>query len=155
VSGEAAFVHDPSLEYYGFGEDHPFRPVRIRITIELCESGGRLRRSLQDVSKIPFGKQLDMEPMTVPLAELLLTNLQIVELNEKDVLDALAVLHDHPVGDGDGDWVNGERIAALCAADWGLWRTFTANLQATGERLERYDLPEEGKQRIADHIQEL
>src|SRR3954466_11199517 len=42
--------------------------------------------------KIHFGKRLDMEPMTVPLAELLLTKLQIVELNEKDVLDALALL---------------------------------------------------------------
>ena len=51
--------------------------------------------------------------------------------------------------------MNGERIAALCAADWGLWRTFTANLQDAGERLERYDLPEEGKQRIAGRLQEL
>ena len=42
MSGEAAFVHDPSLEDYGFGEDHPFRPVRIRTTIELCESLGLL-----------------------------------------------------------------------------------------------------------------
>src|ERR671932_525935 len=105
--------------------------------------------------KIPFGKRLDMEPMTIPLAELLLTKLQIAEINEKDVLDALALLHDHPVGENDGDSVNGERIAALCAADWGLWRTFTANLSTVGERLERYDLPEEGKRRIADRIQEL
>lgn len=105
--------------------------------------------------KIPFGKRLDMESTTVPLAELLLTKLQIVELNEKDVLDALALLHNHPVGNDDGDSVNGERVAALCAADWGLWRTFTANLQDAGERLERYDLPEEGKQRIAGRIQEL
>lgn len=105
--------------------------------------------------KIPFGERLDMEPMTIPLAELLLTKLQIAELNEKDVLDALALLHDHPVGNDDGDSVSGERIAALCAADWGLWRTFTANLQDAGERLERYDLPEQGKQRIADRIREL
>src|SRR5215218_3033404 len=105
--------------------------------------------------KIPFGERLDMEPMTIPLAELLLTKLQIAELNEKDVLDALALLHDHPVGNDDGDLVNGERIAALCAADWGLWRTFMANLQDAGERLERYDLPERGKQRIADRIREL
>ena len=105
--------------------------------------------------KIPFGKRLNVEPTTVPLAELLLTKLQIVELNEKDVLDALALLHDHPVGDDDGDLVNGERIASLCAADWGLWRTFTANLQETSERLERYDLPGEGKQRIASRIREL
>ena len=105
--------------------------------------------------EIRFGKRLDMEPMTIPLAELLLTKLQIVELNEKDVKDALALLHDHPVADTDGDSVNGGHIARLCAADWGLWRTFTANLSALGGHLERYDLPEEDRRRIAERIQEL
>ena len=105
--------------------------------------------------KIPFGKRLNMEPMTVPLAELLLTKLQIAEINEKDVLDALALLHNHPVGNEDGDSINSERIATLCAGDWGLWRTFTANLQTASERMEGYDLPEGGKQRIAGRIREL
>src|SRR5215217_4427967 len=55
--------------------------------------------------EIPFGKRLALEPLTVPMAELLLTKLQIVELNEKDVRDALALLHDHPVEDEDGDMI--------------------------------------------------
>src|SRR5919205_747862 len=80
--------------------------------------------------EIRFGERLTLEPLTVPLAELLLTKLQVVQLNEKDVRDALALLHDHPVEDEDGDAVNGGRIAALCAADWGLWGTFTANLSS-------------------------
>jgi acetoin utilization protein AcuC len=42
VSGRAAFVHDVGLEEYGFGGDHPFNPVRLRMTIELCESLGLL-----------------------------------------------------------------------------------------------------------------
>ncbi len=105
--------------------------------------------------EIPFGKRLALEPVTVPLAELLLTKLQIVELNEKDVRDALALLHDHPVEGEDGDAINGAQIARLCAADWGLWRTFTANLGSLGGHLERYDLPEESKERIAGRIQEL
>jgi hypothetical protein len=33
--------------------------------------------------EIRLGKRLDMEPLTIPLVELLLTKLQIVELNEK------------------------------------------------------------------------
>jgi hypothetical protein len=105
--------------------------------------------------EIRFGKRLALEPMTVPLAELLLTKLQIVELNEKDVKDALALLHDHPVGEEDGDAINGAQIARLCAADWGLWRTFTANLDSLSDHLGRYDLPEESKERIAGRIQEL
>src|ERR671910_2510741 len=68
--------------------------------------------------EIPFGDRMVMEPLTVPLAELLLTKLQVVELNEKDVGDAFALLHDHTVGEQDGDAVNSARIAKLCASDW-------------------------------------
>src|SRR5918995_2419370 len=92
--------------------------------------------------QIPFGKRLALEPVTVPLAELLLTKLQIVELNEKDVRDAFALLHDHSVEETDGDAINGAQIAKLCASDWGLWRTFTANLSDLEEHIDRYDLPE-------------
>jgi acetoin utilization protein AcuC len=42
VSGRAAFVHDAALEDYGFGENHPFNPVRIRLALDLCESLGLL-----------------------------------------------------------------------------------------------------------------
>jgi hypothetical protein len=105
--------------------------------------------------KIPFGERLDLEPLTIPLAELLLTKLQIVELNEKDVKDALALLHDHPVEDEDGGAVNGTHVARLCASDWGLWRTFTANLDALDGHLERYDLPDDSKQRITNRLREL
>src|SRR5918997_2909076 len=105
--------------------------------------------------EIPFGKRLGLEPVTVPLAELLLTKLQIVELNEKDVKDALALLHDHHVGEEDGEAINGAHVARLCASDWGLWRTFTANLEALEGHIDRYDLPEESKRRIAERVERL
>jgi hypothetical protein len=102
--------------------------------------------------KIPVGDRLEIEPGTLPLAELLLTKLQIAELNEKDVKDALAVLHGHPVGDTDGDTVNGARVAELCAADWGLWRTITGNLATCREHVDRYDLPEDEKAQLRGAI---
>ena len=105
--------------------------------------------------EIPIGKRLDLEPMTIPLAELLLTKLQIIELNEKDVRDALALLHDHPVEENDGDAINAARVAGLCAADWGLWRTFTANLEALGGHLDRYDLEDGGRERIQQGVEQL
>lgn len=105
--------------------------------------------------EIRLGKRLALEPVTIPLAELLLTKLQIIELNEKDVQDALALLHDHPMDDADGDSVNAGRIAELCASDWGLWRTFTANLGALGGHLERYDIPRESKARIVERVRGL
>ncbi len=105
--------------------------------------------------EIPFGERLALEPVTVPLAELLLTKLQIIELNEKDVRDALALLCDHPVRDEDGEAINGAHVARLCANDWGLWRTFTANLDSLNDHLGRYDLSDEDRQRITGRVQEL
>jgi hypothetical protein len=61
---------------------------------------------------------LDDETLTPP--DLLLTKLQVVEVNERDLKDAAALLHDHSSGD--------ERVAEVLAADWGWWRTATGNL---------------------------
>ncbi len=52
MSGRAVFVHDAEMEEYGFGSDHPFNPIRLRMTIELCESLGLLKES-QFVSPEP------------------------------------------------------------------------------------------------------
>ena len=35
-------VHDLALETYGFGGEHPFNPLRLRLTLELCEELGLL-----------------------------------------------------------------------------------------------------------------
>ena len=42
LSGRAAIVHDLALEDYGFGGDHPFNPLRVRLALELCDSLGLL-----------------------------------------------------------------------------------------------------------------
>ena len=47
--------------------------------------------------EIPIADRLDREPMTVPLAELLLTKLQIVQLNERDERDIYNLCFHHPV----------------------------------------------------------
>jgi hypothetical protein len=59
--------------------------------------------------EIPVAERLDLEPRTIPLAELLLTKLQIVEINDKDLRDAATVLLGHDVADRDGDAVNAVR----------------------------------------------
>jgi hypothetical protein len=105
--------------------------------------------------RIPLEDRLDLEPGTLPLAELLLTKLQIAQLNEKDVRDSLALLLGHPVGETDGDQVNARRVAELCAADWGLWRTFTANLAACREHAGRYELPEGDREQVVARIDAL
>jgi hypothetical protein len=101
---------------------------------------------------IPLTERLNPEQSTVPLAELLLTKLQIVELNEKDVRDTLLLFHGHEVADHDDDAVNGGRVAELCAGDWGLWRTITTNLERCREMVGDYDLTEEDRRRISDRF---
>jgi hypothetical protein len=105
--------------------------------------------------EIPLDGRLELDAVTIPLAELVLTKLQVAELNEKDVRDALTLFLEYPVGEGDGTTINGARVATLCASDWGLWRTFTANLATCAERLEGYDLPAEDKARAAERVGEL
>ena len=105
--------------------------------------------------KIPLGERLELEPATVPLAELILTKLQIVELNEKDVRDALALLQEHDVGESDGNEINARRVAELCAADWGLWRTITANLASCRASVDRYELDPEDKAAIVARLDAL
>ncbi len=101
---------------------------------------------------IPVGERIEVDQATLPLAELLLTKLQIAELNEKDVKDALALLHGHEVGESDGGTVNTARVAELCAGDWGLWRTITGNLATTREYVGRYELGEEDERRLRARI---
>jgi hypothetical protein len=78
---------------------------------------------------IPLAGRLEADRPTIPLAELLLSKLQIVKLNEKDVVDAVLILLDHELGEGDDDVIDASRIARLCTDDWGLWRTLTMNLE--------------------------
>jgi hypothetical protein len=104
---------------------------------------------------IALTDRLELERRTVPLAELLLTKLQIIELNEKDVRDTVLLLHGHPVDDHDDEAVNAARIAELCASDWGLWRTITANLQRCREHIGDYALDEAERERIAARFAQL
>lgn len=89
--------------------------------------------------EIPLENRLRVDEHTVPLAELLLTKLQIIELNEKDVRDTVALLLEHEVTHDDSG-VNASQIAALCGADWGLWRTITRNLETLRDRLDAYEV---------------
>ncbi len=73
---------------------------------------------------------------TLSPADLLLTKLQIVELNPKDVVDALALVASHEVADeASGDVIGRDRIAAITAADWGWHTTVSDSLARIRERL--------------------
>ncbi|HWF72588.1 MAG TPA: nucleotidyltransferase family protein [Solirubrobacteraceae bacterium] len=85
--------------------------------------------------ELPLEERLELEPRTLPLAELILTKLQIVKLNQKDAYDLYSLLLSHEVADHDNDAINAAWIAELCARDWGLYRTVSLNLERLREQL--------------------
>lgn len=93
---------------------------------------------LEFCHRIPLAGRLEADRPTIPLAELLLSKLQIVRLNEKDVVDTVLLLLDHELGRSDGDVIDAARIARLCTDDWGLWRTLTMNLEKVRTLAESY-----------------
>jgi hypothetical protein len=100
------------------------RPVDVLIDrLEMCH-------------RFEFGDRLHLSRPTLPLAELLLSKLQIVKINRKDVLDALVLLAEHPLGQDDGapdsdlglGAISLPRMLSFTSTDWGWWRTVTGNL---------------------------
>ena len=79
--------------------------------------------------EVPIADRLEREPLTVPLAELLLTKLQIVQLTERDQRDIYSLAFHHALSDGDGSGIEADFIADLCARDWGLWRTTKSTVE--------------------------
>jgi hypothetical protein len=109
---------------------------------------------------LDFRDRINRMPDTLDVADLLLSKLQIVELNAKDVHDLLHLLSAFEVRDGDEPGTIGtDRIGGIVRDDWGWWRTITMNLDKVaqladgdlkwklrakvGDRVQWYQLPEE------------
>jgi hypothetical protein len=108
------------------------RPVDVLVDkLEMCH-------------RIEFADRLSASRPTLPVADLLLSKLQIVKINKKDVLDALVLLAEHPLAQDDGaaDSSSGQgaislpRILSFTSSDWGWWRTVTGNLKVLQEFLD-------------------
>ena len=99
--------------------------------------------SLEMCHRFEFKDRLAASTPTLPLAELLLSKLQVVKINRKDVLDALVLLAEHPLGQDDGapdartgqNAINVPRILSFTSNDWGWWRTVTGNLDTLDQYL--------------------
>ena len=104
---------------------------------------------------IPVAGRLTVDDLSLPLAELLLTKLQVVKLNEKDRRDALAIVHHHEVSEHDRDAINATVVAELLAADWGLWRTTTMNLDRALDAIDEYPLEEHQRGRLRTRLAAL
>ena len=104
---------------------------------------------------IEFSNRLGEDSPTVPLAELLLQKLQIVQINEKDIQDAIILLAEHDIGETDKEEVNGPYVAATLGNQWGFYHTVSDNLAKLKEFTNKYPLPDQDKQIVTERISKL
>jgi hypothetical protein len=106
---------------------------------------------------LPVADRLDRRPYTIPLAELLLTKLQIVELNERDERDIYTLCFHHELAPGQSsEGIEAGVVAGLCAEDWGLWRTCKATIERCLADLDRYhELEPSARELVAGRLGRL
>ena len=83
--------------------------------------------------KFNFRESILAGTYTLPITQLLMTKLQVVEKTDKEYQDLLAAFHDFEVDEG-GNGIRGNEIADLCARDWGIYTTFSKSLEAVATR---------------------
>ena len=78
--------------------------------------------------RIELADRLQLDEVTLPLADLLLLELQVVDSTPQEQKRILSLLADHTVGAG-ADSIDPARMAEICADDWGWYKTVTMNLE--------------------------
>ena len=90
--------------------------------------------------RLDLSGRLDQHPYSLDAADLLLTKLQIHEINRKDLVDAVRLLLTHEnadiAGGGDGriNAMSLDRLRSVTSTDWGWFTTVTDNLQLVRAR---------------------
>ena len=112
---------------------------------------------------VPLRGRLELDPLTLTPTDLLLSKGQIVRLAPKDRLDLYCLLWNHEIDVGQAPSaerlpeaaIDAGYIAALCARDWGWWRTLTANLDVCRGELPGASLQQADSARIAERLSAL
>ena len=79
--------------------------------------------------QLDLDDRLRLDPGTLTPADLLLTKLQVVEVNAKDLTDATSLLLWHEIAEErSGDVIGIDRLIDVTSRDWGWFTTLTDNL---------------------------
>jgi hypothetical protein len=107
--------------------------------------------------KLPLNDRLDIDPITIPKADLLLSKAQVVQLNRKDALDIISLLFNNEIGDEADGYIGLDRIIMLCAQDWGLYKTTSMNLERVVEMLaeKEINLTSEEREIIMERVRKI
>jgi hypothetical protein len=137
------------LESCGYRQDRAREYMRSLIGRSVWEDPNR--KLIVDLffDKLSYNHVLDLhgrleqDAFTIPLADILLEKTQIVQINEKDVKDVILLLREHPVGQGDDDTINLNRLCDVLSGDWGFYYTVTTNLDKISQYAKSLDGLEE------------
>ena len=77
---------------------------------------------------INYQGRLEYHPYCVSLTDLLLQKLQIVNINDKDLKDAMILLLAAPIGENENNRINVNYLTKLMSDDWGFYYTSVMNL---------------------------
>jgi hypothetical protein len=100
---------------------------------------------------IDLRDRLDHEGPCCSPSDLLLSKLQIYEMNRKDLVDLTALLLDHPVAGNDVEALDAAYIARLTAEDWRLYHALEVNIEKLMATLHELDVDRElVRSRIAE-----
>src|SRR5437764_10495481 len=78
---------------------------------------------------LDFRPGFSRQPYTIDAVDVLLSKLQIVELNEKDAHEIVHLLAGVPLGSGGQNAIDTDRFGKVLGADWGWWRTVAGSLE--------------------------
>jgi hypothetical protein len=85
--------------------------------------------------------RLDGDGPCASPSDLLLSKLQIYEVNRKDLIDLTALLLDHPIATHeDPECVDCSYVAKITADDWRLYRALQVNIAKLRETLDELDV---------------
>jgi hypothetical protein len=100
----------------------------------------------REQASFDLAPRLALDPLTLPLADLLLLKLQRYPFAEKDVQDSIALLLDHRVASGgDEETIDRDYICQLTNRNWGLWTMVFDNTVTLEKILDQYIEPEEAQ----------
>ncbi len=143
--GRAGYADDPRVFVDSEGSRMVLEDQRTGLHLDVFLD------KLEFCHTVSWKGRLEVDHETIPLAEMLMQKMQIVEINEKDLIDTIMLLLEHPLADHDDDAVNVGRVAAVCGKDWGWWRTLTMNLDKVWQMAAQYDqLSEQEKRHVAE-----
>ncbi len=121
------------LAQRGITADSRFNMLHASERLRFVDASARLPievflNAFEEYHRLDLADRLAADDVTLPLADVLLLQLQRVEFTPQDQKRILALLADHDLGPGK-DAIDPARIVEVCADDWGWMKTVTMNLE--------------------------